>query len=61
MRVLEGDGGDEQYVVIIEGVQVCTCGNVVAAFRAMLPSYYVFNLAYPKDLVNTLMFYHRVF
>ena len=62
IRVLEGDDGeDEQYAVVIEGLRVCTCGDVVAAFGAMVASYYVFNLAYPKDLTNTLMFYQRVF
>ena len=57
--VLNGD--EEQYEVIVEGLVVCLSGNVVVAFALMLASYYVFNLAYPKDLTNTLMFYQRVF
>ena len=54
------DGEEPQYAVVIEGLQVCCSGDIVTIFGAMMASYYIFNLAYPVKLENTLLFYQKV-
>ena len=61
IRFFDPEDRDEKYSVTIDGLIICTSGDRVAASRAMIASYYVFNLTYPKGLANTLTFYQRVF
>ena len=53
--------GDEMYEIIIEGVVVCRCGDIVTAFGLIMAAYYIFNLEYPAKIENTLTFYQRIF
>ena len=41
---------DMQFSLLVEGVQVCTCGDLVTAFALMFATYYIYNLSYPDAI-----------
>ena len=47
--------------VVIEGETICTCGDLLTAFKLLFASYYVFNLAYPDVLKSTMTFFQKGF
>ena len=53
--------GEELYKVILDEIAIAECGDLVTAFMLMVATYYVFNVAYPKELKNTLMFMQKAF
>ena len=38
--------GDMQFSLLVEGFQICTCGDLVMAFALMFATYYIYNLSY---------------
>ena len=37
---------DVQLSLLVEDVQICTCGDLVTAFALMFAAYYIYNLSY---------------
>ena len=52
---------DVQFSLLVEGVQVCTCGNLVTAFALMFATYYIYNLSYPDAIQSTITFFQTSF
>ena len=52
---------DVQFSLLVEGVQVCTCGNLVTAFVLMFATYYIYNLSYPGAINSTMTFVQTSF
>ena len=52
---------EEMYEIVVEGLAICECGDLVTGFGLMMAAYYIFNLAYPKVLTGVLTFYQKVF
>ena len=50
-----------QFSLLVEGVQVCTCGNLVTAFVLMFATYYIYNLSYPGAINSTMTFVQKSF
>ena len=57
----EEEENGERYDIIVDGMVICSNGNFVRALGILLATYYVFNLEYPKGLMNTLTFYQVMF
>ena len=53
--------GVVQFSLLVEGVQVCTCGDLVMTFALMFATYYNYNLSYPDALESTMAFFQRGF
>ena len=51
----------ENYHVLVEGVKVATTNSLIGAFKLLMASFYVFNIAYPKNLQATLSFLQILF
>ena len=52
---------DLQFSLLVEGVQVCTCGDLVPAFALMFATYYIYNLSYPDAIQGTMTFFQTTF
>ena len=52
---------DVQFTLLVEGVQVCTCGDLVTAFALMFVTYYIYNLSYPDAIQSTMTFFRTAF
>ena len=52
---------DVQFSLLVEDVQVCTCGDLVTAFALMFATYYIFNLSYPDAIQSTMTFFQTTF
>ena len=50
-----------QFSLLVEGVQVCTCGNLMTAFVLMFATYYIYNLSYPDAMQSTMNFFQTAF
>ena len=50
---------DATYAVVVDNKRVCTTTDMLLAVTVLIASYYVFNLAYPKDLEGTMVFYQN--
>ena len=48
---------DVQFSLLVEGVQVCTCGDLVMAFALMFAIYYIYNLSYHDAIQSTTTFF----
>ena len=46
-----------QFSLLVEGVQVCTCGDLVTAFALVFAAYYIYNLYYPDAIQSTMTFF----
>ena len=53
--------GVVQFSLLVEGVQVCTCSDLVMAFALMFATYYNYNMSYPDALESTMTFFRRAF
>ena len=47
--------------VVVEGVTICECSDLITGFALMLATYYVINISYPPELKSTLFFYQTAF
>ena len=47
------------FTVYVEGVMVGRAGSLVEAVGIVMATYYVFNIAYPKELERTLTFFQK--
>ena len=52
---------DVQFSLSVEGVQVCTCGDLMTAFVSMFARYYIYNLSYPDAMQSTMNFFQTAF
>ena len=52
---------DVQFSLLVEGVQICTCGDLVTAFALMFATYYIYNLSYPDEIQSTMTFFQKTF
>jgi hypothetical protein len=52
------DEGD--YHIIVDGESVAKVNSFTRAFRLLFASFYVFNVAYPKELKCTYSFFQRI-
>ena len=52
---------DTQFSLLVEDVQVCTCGDLVMAFALMCTTYHIYNLSYLKVIQSTITFYQTTF
>ena len=50
-----------KFSLLVEGVQSCTCGDLVAAFALMFATYYIYNLSYPDAIQSTITFFQTSF
>ena len=50
-----------QFSLLVEGVQVCTCGDLVMAFSLMFAIYYIYNLSYHDAVQSTMTFFQTWF
>ena len=50
-----------QFSLLVEGVQVCTCGNLMTAFVLMFATYYIYNMSYPDAMQSTMKFFQTAF
>ena len=50
-----------QFSLLVEGVQVCTCGDLVTAFALVFAAYYIYNLSYPDAIQSTMTFFQTAF
>ena len=50
-----------KFSLLVEGVQNCTCGDLVAAFALMFTTYYIYNLSYPDAIQSTITFFQTSF
>ena len=50
-----------QLSLLVEGVQACTCGDLVTAFALMFATYYIYNLSYPHTIQSTMTFLQTAF
>ena len=50
-----------KFSLLVEGVQNCTCGDLVAAFALMFATYYIYNLSYPDAIQSTITFFQTSF
>jgi hypothetical protein len=56
VAALAEDGSVSSFVLFVDRVRICSCVNVLNAVCVLFMSYYVFNIVFPKDLVNTFNF-----
>ena len=52
---------DVQFSLLVKGVQVCTCGDVVTAFALMFATYYIYNLFYSDEMQSFMTFFQTAF
>ena len=52
---------DVQFSLLVEGVQVCTCGDLVTAFGLMFTTYYIYILSYSDAIQSTMTFFQTTF
>ena len=52
---------DVELSLLVAGVQVCTCGDLVTAFALMFATYYIYNLFYPDAIQSTMTFFQTSF
>ncbi len=50
-----------KFVIIADGTEVCTTDKLLRAIKLLLGCYYIFNMAYPTKMQNTLCFMQKVF
>ena len=61
IRIMEPVDGDEVYQIVLDEIAIATCGDLVTAFGLMMATYYSFNIAYPKELNSSLVFFQKAF
>ena len=47
-----------QFSLLVEGVQVSTCGDPVTAFALMFTTYYIYHLSYPDVIQSAMTLFH---
>ena len=52
---------DVQFSLLVERVQVCTCGDLVTALALMFATYYIYNLSYPDTIHSNMTFFQTTF
>ena len=52
---------DVQFSLLVAGVQVCTCSDLVTAFSLMFATYHIYNLSYPDAIQSTKTFFQTTF
>ena len=52
---------DVQFSLLVEGVQVCTCGGLATAIALMFATYYIYNLSYPDAIQSTMTLFQTAF
>ena len=51
-----------QFSLLVEGVQVCTCGGLATtAIALMFATYYIYNLSYPDAIQSTMTLFQTAF
>ena len=50
-----------QFSLLVEGVRVCTCGDLVTALVLMFATYYIYKLSCPDDIQSTMTFFQTAF
>ena len=51
---------EKTFMVYVEGVKLCECDTFFQAYTALVGSFYVFNLVYPKCWEKTLPFVQNI-
>ena len=59
--VQHGGGETTPFFIFAEGTKICSTESHLKAFRLLMATFYVFNLAFPKANRGTLTFYQKVF
>lgn len=55
--LMQGDMDNEaEYTIVVDGHFALKAKTFTRAVKLLFASYYVFNICYPKELVNTLTF-----
>ena len=49
----------DRFEIIADNELVCTCRNLISAVGSLVATFYIFNIAYPKELVATLTFIQK--
>ena len=52
---------DVQFSLLVESVQVCTCGDLVTALALMFAIYYIYKLSCPDEIQSTMTFFQTAF
>jgi hypothetical protein len=60
--VMSGDDPIEcsDYTIYVDGVVVCKTSSFLKSFKLVFASFYIFHVAYPKEIMNLLTFVQKI-
>ena len=47
--------------LLLDGVQACTCDDLVTAFALIFATYYIYTLSYPDEIQSTITSFQAAF